>query len=246
MIQRKTQTLAYWQKQFLIDTQDIEFVYNQILEKSRLFTFDDLAVRLIKRHCDLEELESRDELQQGKLYQPKDNFEVDDRVVFPFMEYAVGTVKYVRDAKHPDYGQFKVIGVAIDPQGEVVREFASNFHHPHPLNATGQSLSSLQGLMSPETLYQTYHTTIQPKVQAALAANDDFVEFHGQYFLQDLLIDFHEGLFNIADAAIDINNGPLGVDALIEQMGLLATGEEITDIMRFFGQLPPGQRRTVQ
>ena len=59
--------------------------------------------------------------------------------------------------------------------------------------------------------------------------------FHGTttYDLRDMLPEFNEGLFNIADAAIDINGGPLGVDALIEQMGLVSAGTEITNIDRF-------------
>jgi hypothetical protein len=232
LIQRKTQTLAYWQKQFSVSRQDIEFIYHQILEEHRLFTFDNIVVMVIRRHCEMEELESRAELQQGELYQPKENYTVDEKVVFPIMEYALGTVKYIREANHPDYGAFSVMGVAFE-NGHTTREFATGFAHDHALNANEQSLTQLQGMMSPEEIYQAYHATIQPKVKAALEASDEFIEFHGQYFLRDLLTDFHEGLFNIADAAIDINNGPLSVDALIEQMGLTSKGEDLTDIRRF-------------
>ena len=116
---------------------------------------------------------------------------------------------------------------------DFTREFAANFDQPHPLNLDSQqSLANIQGLMSPEEIYQTYKEFIRPKVKAALEASNDFVTFHDQYFLSDLLPDFHEGLFNIADAAIDINNGPLSVDALIEQMGL-AQAKDITDVLRF-------------
>ena len=65
MIQRKTQTLASWQKQFSVDNQDIEFIYNQILENNRLFDLDDVAVTLVRRRCEAEEMESRVQLQQG-------------------------------------------------------------------------------------------------------------------------------------------------------------------------------------
>lgn len=232
MIQRKTQTLVYWQKQFQVNSQDKEFIYSRILEENRLFSLDEIAVTLIKRYCDAEELESRAELQQGRLYQPKESYQVGEKVVFPVFEYAVGTVSHIREAKHPDYGSFSVIGVNFEDD-DTVREFAAKFNQPHTLNGDDQSLSTLQGLMSPEELYQTYQSTIQPKIKNALEASQEFTEFHGQYFLQDMLAEFHEGLFNIADAAIDINNGPLSIDALIGQMGLVKKNEEITDLLRF-------------
>ncbi|MBN1995626.1 MAG: hypothetical protein JW953_23260 [Anaerolineae bacterium] len=231
MAQRKTQTPAYWQEQFLVSDQDIEFIYNRILEETRLYNLDNIAIALVKRHCDAEELEARSELQEGKIYQPDESYAVGEYVVFPLLDFAMGTVQYTRPGTHPEYGHFTVIGVGFD-KSETTREFVANFSHPHPLNTDSQSLANLQGLMSPEELYQEYKSAIRPKIKAALQANDDFVEFHEQYFLRDLLSDFHEGLFNIADAAIDINNGPLSVDALIEQMGLAEDGQ-ITDLTRF-------------
>jgi hypothetical protein len=231
LTQRKTQTLAYWQEQFLVSDQDIEFIYNQVLDTNQILDLDNIAISLVKRHCDAEELETRSELQQGKVYQPNESYSVDDQLIFPLFDFAVGTVKYTRPASHPEYGAFTTIGVAFANSG-VTREFAADFTHPHLLDAGHQSLANLQGLMAPEVLYQEYRDAIRPKVKVALQANSDFVEFHEQYFLRDLLSDFHEGLFNIADAAIDINNRPLSVDALIEQMGLTDNGA-VTDVLRF-------------
>ena len=232
MTQRKTQTLAYWQKQFSVDSQDKELIYNRILEENRLFTFDEIAVGLIKRRCDAEELESRTELQQGRLYQPKEHYEVGEKIVFSSFDYAVGTVEYSREGTHPDYGKFMVVGVKFESDGSS-HEFSTQFNHDHPLNGSDQVLSNIHGLLSPEELYQTYRNTIHSKIKTNLDSSVEFVEFHGQYFLRDLLTELHEGLFNIADAAIDINNGPLGIDALITQMGLLKKGEEVTDLLRF-------------
>lgn len=231
MTQRKTQTPAYWQEQFTVSNQDIEFIYNHILDTNRLFDLDEIAIALVKRHCEAEELETRTELQRGKLYQPKETYAVDENVIFPLLDFALGTVKYKRPGKHPEYGDFAVIGVVFE-NGNATREFVTEFDYPHVLNSDDHSLANIQGLMSPEELYQTYGDAIRLKVKAALDANSEFVEFHDQYCLRDLLSDFHEGLFNIVDAAIDINNGPLGVDALIEQMGQ-AEDQEITDISRF-------------
>ncbi len=232
LIQRKTQNLTYWQKNFSVTQKDFEFISNQIIEENRLFTLDDIAIALVKQYCDLEEVQSRSELQQGKLYQPKESYEVDEKLVFPMLDFAVGAVTYTREAQHPDYGTFTVIGVDFENKRGPTREFAANFSHPHLLNDSDQSFSSLQGAMTPEEIYEAYRDTIRPKVEDAFDANDEFVRFQGKYFLTGLLVDFHEGLFNIADAAIDINQGPLGIDPLIEQMGL-TEGKEITDLLRF-------------
>ena len=231
MIQRKTHALSFWQKEFGVTNKDKEFIYNQILEENRLFSLDDIALSLVRRYCEAEELESRSELQQGRLYQPKDTYAVNEKIVFSMLDFAIGTVNYTRQASHPDYGNFTVIGVELETDGRT-REFATGFAHQHLLNDAEQRLAGLQGEMSPDEIYATYREVIRPKVKAFLDDSEDFVEFQEHYSLHDLLPDFHEGLFNIADAAIDINQGPLEVDALIEQMGL-DKNSEITDLLRF-------------
>lgn len=233
MIQRKTQTEHFWQKQFTVSDKDLEAIYNQILELGQPLHLDQIAVDLVKRYCDAEELEARSELQQGKLYQPKESFSVKDKVVFSAFEFAVGTVVSMREGHHPDYGSFTVIAVEFNNNIQGIREFAANFKQDHLLNASDQSLANLQGLLSPDELYQTFNQPISSKLRTALDNHDDFVEFHDQYFLADLITEFNEGLFNIADAAIDINQGPLSIDALIEQMRLVEDGQETTDLLRF-------------
>ena len=54
MIQRKTQTLDYWQKQFSISQQDLEFIYNKILEENCTYSLDDIAIAIVQRHSDAE------------------------------------------------------------------------------------------------------------------------------------------------------------------------------------------------
>ncbi len=230
MTQRKTQTAQYWQKQFAVTDQDIEAIYNQILEQNHPFVLDDLAVDLVKRHCEAEELASRSELQAGRLYQPKEHYAAGEVLVFSTLDFAAGTIASVRKGRHPEHDKFSVITVDF---GNTSREFIADFQDDHFLNETDHTLANLLGLLSPEELYQNFKTAIYAKTKNALEANNDFVAFHDQYFLLDLLPEFHEGLFNIADAAIDINNGPLSVDALIEQMGLVRSAEEISDIIRF-------------
>jgi hypothetical protein len=232
-VQRKTQTTQYWQEQFQVRSKDIEAIYQQILEQGKPVDLAEIALALVRRQCTEEELEARSELQAGKLYQPNQSYAVDEKVVFPALNFSTGTIVSTREGHHPKYGTFTVIAVDFEGNGQA-REFVADFGHDHPLNRSSeQTLAGLQGLMSPEEIYQAHRGVIEAKIKEALEANDDFVSFHGQYFLRDLLPEFHEGLFNIADAAIDINNGPLSINALIEQMGLVENNQAINDVTRF-------------
>ncbi|MCB9098751.1 MAG: hypothetical protein H6632_04355 [Anaerolineales bacterium] len=232
MIQRKTQTSEYWQQQFKVSHKDIESIYQQILEQNRPVELNDIAIALVRRHCNEEELQVRSEFQDGKLYQPGNSYKVDEKLVFPALNFATGTVTRTRSGQHPDYGKFTVITVNFGNGS--TKDFVANFTHEHRLNADQeQGLASLQGLAPPDEIYQEYEDIICNKIRAALEAHSDFVSFNDKYFLSDLLTEFHEGLFNIADAAIDINKGPLATDALIEQMGLVESADQIIDLMRF-------------
>lgn len=232
MIQRKTQTSEYWLQQFKVSSKDIENIYQQILEQNQPVDLKDLAIVLVRRHCNDEELQVRSEFQDGKLYQPSESYKVDDKLVFSALDFATGTVQATRSGNHPDYGQFTVVTVNFGNGS--TKDFVTNFPHEHRLNTDQeQGLASLQGLIPPDEIYQQYEDTICNRIRAGLATNKDFASFQDHYFLTDLLPEFHEGLFNIADAAIDINKGPLPTDALIEQMGLVDGVDQITDIIRF-------------
>ncbi len=232
LTQRKTQTAAYWQKQFTVGKKDIEFLLNHILENIRLFTLDELAIVLVKQHCEAEEAATRKELQRGELYQPKKSYNAGDRLVFPALEFALGTVISTRTGYHPEYGNFSVLCAKIEGE-EIPREFVANFDAPNVMNiGNEESLASMQGLQTPAELFKASRATIRAKIKAALNSHDEFVEFYEQYFLRDLVTEFHEGLFNIADAAIDISQMPRSTDQLIQEMGL-DKDQGITDVLRF-------------
>jgi len=229
--QRKTQTRTFWQNEFKLTSQDVELISNRILEENNVLLLKEIALLLIQRYCDIEEQELLAR-QEGKLYQPKEHYELDDKVLFPQLGFQLGTVKQVRPGNHPDYDAFSIIEVQFK-ENSPLRAFVADFEYDHFLNRDADSaLSDLQGIMQPDEIYQTHRTTIQARIRGSLNSNDDFIRFQDRYFLVDLLPDFQEGLFNIADAAIDINDGPLPVDNLIEQMGLAQDGE-ISEIIRF-------------
>ncbi|GAB4541003.1 MAG: hypothetical protein Kow0063_31420 [Anaerolineae bacterium] len=222
MTQRKTQTSTYWQEQFAVGAGDIDYLYSLLLESNRPQTTESLALALVQRHCQLEETAIRAELQRGALYQPKDTYKVGEQLVFPRFDYLSATVVGQRQGYNPQYGEFTVIQVEFEGNGDV-KEFAAGFPHPHPLNLDeGQSLAEAEGLASPQELYNLYHEHIHARLTDALKDNDEFVMFHGHWFLKGLLVPINDGHLNIAEAAIDISDQPLPVETLLKDLDLPA------------------------
>jgi hypothetical protein len=220
LTQRKTQTSTYWQEQFRVDTGDVEYLYSLLLENNRPQSTEGLALALVQRHCQLEEMAIRAELQRGTLYQPRDTYEVGEQLVFPRFDYMAATIVGQRQGRNPQYGDFTVVQVEFEGNGDV-KEFVANFPHPHSLNLDeGQSLAEAEGLDSPQELYESYREYIHSKLTAVLEENDEFISFHGQWFLRGLLVPIHGGHLNIAEAAIDISDQPLSVAVLLKDLDL--------------------------
>jgi len=220
LTQRKTQSSIYWQEQFIIDADDIEYLESLILEQNRPQLIDSLAMTVVQRHCRQEEMAIRAELQRGTLYQPRESYKDGEQLVFPRFDYAAATVVGQRSGHNPQYGDFTVVEVEFEGNGDV-KEFVADFMHTHPLNLDeGQSLAEAEGLASPQELYELYSEPIQAKLLAVLEDNDEFISFHGHWFLKGLLAPIHDGHLNIAEAAIDINDTPLPVDVLLKDLEL--------------------------
>ncbi|MFQ5614095.1 MAG: hypothetical protein ACE5H9_18390 [Anaerolineae bacterium] len=233
MTQRLTHTPTFWKNQFKVSDKDIDFLYNLILETNQPRTIDSLGLALTQQRIQEEEIQIRSELQRGELYQPKNTYKIGDYLVFPRLDYAIGKVVSQRDGYSPEYGDFTVIQVTIENGQDAIYEFASGLEAPHPLNLSeAQSLAEVEGLASPQQVYAENQQHIRGRIEKALRANDDFVEFEGNWFLQGLVAEVHAGLLNIVDAAIDISGNPLPVDSLIEQMDL-TDQDEISDALRF-------------
>jgi hypothetical protein len=220
LVHRKTQTAVYWQEQFTVNADDAEYLYSLLLENNQPKPTEYLARAVVQRHCQLEEMVIRAELQRGTLYQPKDSFQVGEQLVFPRFDYAAATVVSQRPGHNPRFGDFTVLQVRFEGN-DGVREFVANFPHTHSLNLDdGQSLAEAEGLASPQELYDLYKERVHASLLTALQSNDEFIYFHGQWFLKGLLVPIHDGHLNIAEAAIDISDKPLSVGVLLKDLDL--------------------------
>ena len=215
MIRRNTQDPAYWED-FNATDEDLDYLANLLVEREVPLPLDELARELVAFRCRREEERITRELSKGTLYLPKNRYEVGETIVFPALEYAVGTVTGVREGRNPEYGTFRVIQVTF-PQGET-REFASELAE-HPLNEMQQV--GEEGLLTPEELYATYGDRVREALNARLEAAPTFIRLAGQWFVKDLLAEIHEGHLNLAEAVLDMaGGGPLPTEALIDHLDL--------------------------
>jgi hypothetical protein len=114
VIQRKTQTEVYWKEEFEITDQDTTGVYDLVLEEGEPVPTEALVVWLMERHCRLEEAAIQTELSKGPAFQPAEQYEVGQQLIFPAFEYTLGTVVGAREANSPEYGDFTAIQVQFE------------------------------------------------------------------------------------------------------------------------------------
>jgi hypothetical protein len=220
---RATQSPDYWGSRFTLSGDDRELLLNLFVEDEQPRSSDELAQVLIRHRSEREEAAMRRKQQaQGTLYQPKRTFEVGEQVVFPALDFVVGSVAAVRAGHNPDVAVlFKVIQVNMDDGG--VREFAAEFDGDHRLNDDSVLLSPSDELVPPEEIYARYKDTFVPHLRALLHNTPEFVWLAGKWFPRSLLVEVNEGQLNIAEAILDMNNGgPLPTEALLPELGLPA------------------------
>lgn len=223
MIQRRTQTAAYWQDQFQVTSQDLGRIYDLILDAGQPTPVAALVRTLIDDHRRREEARIQTELARGPVYQPSDQYQVGQEITFPALDYAWGTVVGTRPARNPTYGDFVAIQVQLEGDARV-REFASALHGEHPLNRKeGQPGAAAPGeWMSSDELYEAYGSAVVAKLEAALREHEEFVQFGDDWFLKELLVEINPGHLNIAEALVEVKAKPVPTPELMADLDLPA------------------------
>lgn len=227
MLQRQTQTAAFWRDQFEVSANDLDFLYNLLLDTQSSKHLDDLAAALIQEYMRRENAQIEAELAKGTVYLPKGQYEVGQTLVFPALEFATGEVIDIRAGQNPEYGKFDVIKVRF-PSG--TREFASGLQTGHRLNQTnGNQLLHDASQLSAEEIYALYQDEIDESILFALEEGDrheEFVEVDGVWLLADMLAEIHEGHLNIAEAIIEVHTAPQSTEQLLAELDLDANVSE--------------------
>lgn len=210
----------YWET-FDLQEQDIEFIYNYLLEIETPLTPEELVKAIVKERI-RREIEAF-ELQRssvGDLYFPKDSFQENQNLIFPALGWRQGKVLGVRPGVNPDVDQLKVIKVEFE-NGEQ-REFASEVED-HLLNNPPEIAQDSE-LLDSRFVLDHYSDLLTESLETNLEANEDFVRIAGRWFPRALLVDVNQGHLNLAEAVLDMEGGgPLPTHALIEQVELASS-----------------------
>jgi hypothetical protein len=218
VIQRKTQTPEYWQS-FSLSPTDVEFLRTLLLDAESPLTTRDLAQALVAERIRREESELRAELSKGAIYQPKKQFKVGDKVLFPQLDYRLGEVVELRAGENPEYGPFDVITVDFGANRRQ-RAFAANLAASHKLNADAPDAMAAGPAVDPVAVLNGHARHVPELLREALRAEDAFATVEDRWMPRDLLAEVHVGHLNIAEAVIDMNQTSLDTATLQRELDL--------------------------
>ena len=208
---------GYWED-FQLEDDDVEFLYNLLLEKETPLTTHILLIALVDERIRREKIaleQRRSAL--GEIYQPLGQYQVNQTLVFPILGWQVGKVMGVRPGRNPDLGDFQVIQIAFE-QGDR-REFAAKLEH-HVLNGPLE-IPADDVSLNKDLVLAEYGDALIEYLEEELQTRSDFVRIAGNWFPRALLVDINVGHLNLTEAVLDMaGGGPLPTSALIEQIGL--------------------------
>ena len=210
----------YWTTFNLLE-EDVEFLYNYLLEKEIPLTSRELMSALVGERIQREKLAmERQRSSRGDVYFPKDGFALKQNLVFPALDWRRGKVVATRKGWNPDLGEFDVIRVKFE--GSEEREFASGLPN-HYLNNPPQ-FSELDPSLDPSFVLDTYGESLVEGLEADLEKNQNFVRIAGRWFPRALLMDITPGHLNLAEAILDVaGGGPMITSALLEQIDIASS-----------------------
>ncbi|MDX1414137.1 MAG: hypothetical protein R3293_08090 [Candidatus Promineifilaceae bacterium] len=226
MIHAQTQMAGYWGEQFSLTDSDIEQLYNHFLEVEEPQTIEQLAMTLMTNRVN-EELRSIKRMAKGHvIYQPQNEYQTGDKLLFPAMEFMQGTVTAVREGFNPDEGSFNVISVDTKKKN---LEFAANYQAAHVLNVgDGVKLEDLLDLDAND-LYARFGESVKVKLHQELSDHSDFVELGSFWFVETLLLDIDAGHLHLSEAILEMHEGgPLQATDILTHLDFdPATGDGV-------------------
>jgi hypothetical protein len=209
----------YWEA-FELQDEDLEFLYNYLLEIETPLTSQELVDALVVERIRLRKLEiERQRISGGDLYQPKGTYQSNQTLIFPAMGWRHGEVIGIRPGLNPELGEFQVIQVAFEDGSQ--REFATGLAD-HKLNEPPKLVEDFNHL-DKATVLKIYSDDLLDALEDSLSGNTDFVRIAGRWFPRALLVDINAGHLNLAEAVLDMSGGgPLSTGKLLEQIELNA------------------------
>ncbi|HVP21872.1 MAG TPA: hypothetical protein VMS73_08425 [Anaerolineaceae bacterium] len=207
----------YWDN-FEIQSSDLEFLYNHLIELETPQTPSELLRALISERIkqEIEQLKSQ-QTSGGAVYLPKNHYQVGQKIAFPGLDWKNATVKKVRPGTNPELAPFEVMDVQFE-DGEV-KSYASGLED-HKLNKP-VDVKLDDPLLSEDYILKKYSHILLTRLTNYLEANPDLVRIAGKWFPRALLVDVNIGHLNLAEAVLEMaDGGPLPTRAILEQIEL--------------------------
>lgn len=207
----------YWEN-LEFNQDDLEFLNSHLLEIETPLSPQDLISVLISDRIRREvSLAEKQQSSGNRTYLPKESYSVDEKLVFPALEWRSGAVKEIRPATELNNASFEVISVEFD--GGDRREFAMGLDQ-HVLNNPTEDESS-DPLLNPQAVFGNYSDALMEKLTLTLTGNDDFVYIAGRWFPKALIVEVNAGNLNLAEAVLDMAEGkPLPTSEFLDHVGL--------------------------
>lgn len=207
----------YWQD-FEITDDDLEFLYNFLLEVEKPQTNQELVEALVEERIRVEKqsLEKQREA-GGSVYYPKNHYEVGQTLKFPNLDWQTGKIVSVRAGNNPELPPFEVMEVEVENGDR--RIFAAGIEN-HPLNEP-VTLDSSDPLLDRAYIREHFGENLVAVLTEVLQDSEDLVRIAWRWFPRALLVDINVGHLNLAEAILDmIGGGPLPTHDLMEQIDL--------------------------
>ena len=82
MLQRQTQTAAFWRDHFSVASEDLEFLHNLLLDVQKPQKLSDMAVSLVEDYLRRESNRIESELSKGTVYVPSEQHKIGQTIEY--------------------------------------------------------------------------------------------------------------------------------------------------------------------
>jgi hypothetical protein len=211
----------HWAHDFTVQSDDIDYLMNLLLEKETPLTSQQLARILIEKRLAEEAAAIKERFKDARIYNPAHSYKVGHRVVFSTSDYNAALVTAIRPGENSEYGEFNVI--TVDFEDDDQRDFATDFKPEHALTTEVGDVSDLiMNLddLTADNIMDEMGKRIITTMEERLKENDSLTSVSGQWFPRDLVLEPNDGHINLAEAVLDMaHGGPLPTEVILEQIG---------------------------
>src|SRR5690606_9495546 len=81
----------HWSRNFKVDTSDIEFLNNYLLEREIPLSTEELARALLQARLDRDSAAVEERFRDVNLYNPANTYEIGQKLMFPALDYSTAT-----------------------------------------------------------------------------------------------------------------------------------------------------------